>query len=234
MEEFDRIRRMFGDKGMQMLKNARVLIFGLGGVGSYCLEALCRSGIGMFVLVDHDHIALSNINRQIGALHSTVGRSKTEVYRERALDINPLCALETHQEFVAQENIAGFFKERYDYVIDAIDTSDSKAAIIQAARSREIPIISSMGMANRYDPKLIRIADISQTMGCALARKMRQKLKSMGIHSGVKTVFSTEKAQDTTILGNVAHLGSVAYVPSVAGLYIAAEIVNSIVKSEDQ
>lgn len=228
MEQFTRSRLLLGHKGLDKLNKSKVVIFGVGGVGSFAVEALARAGIGKLALVDFDKVCITNINRQLEALLSTLGRPKVEVLRERIQDINPLCEVKIHEEFVNAENADKFIETDTAYIVDAIDTVSSKLVILEKALSLGIPVISSMGMGNKLDPTKIRIADIKDTSECPLARVMRRKLKKKGIDSGIRVVYSTEHARKHLEDIEAIRIGSVSFVPSVAGLYIASEVVKNI------
>lgn len=230
LEQYSRIIKLIGEEALQRLAASRVVVFGVGGVGSYAVEALARSGIGSLVLVDHDEVCLTDINRQLEALHSTVGRAKVEVVRERILDINPRAAVTVHQEFVGPENVALFLRGEITYIVDAIDNVTAKLAIIENALQRKIPVISAMGAGNKLDPAKLRISDISATSVCPLARVMRRELKKKGISHGLKVVYSTEEPQLTKEQRAAGRPpGSIAFVPSVAGLLMAGEVIRDII-----
>ena len=195
MEEFSRTEMLIGKRGVEKLAAARVAVFGIGGVGGYVVEALARSGVGTLDLVDNDRVSLSNINRQIIALHSTVGRLKTEVAAERAKDINPAIAVHTHNVFFLPENAEEFDFSAYDYVVDAIDTVSGKIALIEKARACGAPVISAMGAGNKLDPTAFEVADIEKTSVCPLARVMRRELKKRGVER-VKVVYSKEEPKN--------------------------------------
>ncbi|MDS1030211.1 tRNA threonylcarbamoyladenosine dehydratase [Bacillota bacterium LX-D] len=244
--QFSRTELLIGEEGLERLKKSRVYIFGLGGVGSYTAEALVRAGIGFFKLIDFDEICLTNINRQIHALHSTVGQSKVEVMKQRMLDINPKAEIDIFQTFYRGEDADFFLADKPDYVVDAIDTVKSKVSLAKECHLRQIPLISCMGAGNRLDALSFKVADISQTSGCPLAKAVRKLLKKEGITRGFKVVFSPEPAlkplkQQMSCATNCicpsgdAHCsqkrqipGSVSFVPSVAGLLVAGEIVKEI------
>ena len=234
-EEFSRTARLLGCEGVARLTHTRVAVFGVGGVGGHLCEALARAGVGAIDLFDSDAVSLSNINRQIIALHSTVGRSKTEVMRERILDINPDCAVEVHDVFYLPENAHLYPLDRYDFVADAIDTVAAKVELAVRAKEAGVPIISCMGTGNKLDPTKLRITDLSKTSGCPLARVMRRELKARGIvHLDV--VYSEEAPvappADAPELAGDDHKrtppGSVSFVPSVAGLLMASHIIRKI------
>lgn len=237
-EIFERTALLLGEDGLNQLQNARVAVFGVGGVGGYVVEALARGGIGALDLIDDDIVAPSNINRQIIATHSTVGRPKVEVARDRVLDINPDCQVNCHQLFYLPETAAQFDMRDYDYVVDAIDTVSGKLMLAEQAAKAGTPMIAAMGAGNKLDPTGFRVADISRTKGCPLARVMRRELKKRGI-TKLKVVYSEEEPvtpavplEDTEISPS-AHPkrrtpGSVSFVPSVMGLIIAGEVIKDI------
>lgn len=240
--EYSRTERILGKEGMERLYGASVIVFGVGGVGSHCIEALARSGIGKLTLVDSDKVNLTNINRQAVAFHSTIGRFKTEVMKEMIQDICPSIKVQTYETFVLPDNIAQFFEERYDYIVDAIDTVTAKLALVQAARQYEIPIISSMGTGNKLHPELFEITDLSKTSTCPLCKVMRKELKSRGIVH-LKVLYSPEKPinvysedeeknkADPAERKRRSVPGSVSFVPPVAGLLIAGEVVRNLSKA---
>ena len=232
---FDRSELLLGADALERLRRAKVVIFGIGGVGGYAAEALVRSGIGHLVLVDHDRVSLTNLNRQIIALHSTLGRYKVDVMRERALDINPEAEIEARRCFFLPENEREFDFSDCDYVVDAVDTVTAKLAIIEKAKREGVPVISAMGAGNKLNPELFRVADISETSVCPLARVMRRELKKRDIR-GVKGVYSREDPLPP-LSGAVSEAGkpvpgSVAFVPSVAGLILAGEVVKDIARKD--
>ena len=228
---FSRTRMLLGDEALDRLGRARVAVFGIGGVGGHAVEALARSGVGALDLVDSDRVALSNLNRQIIATRDTLGMLKVEAAKARVLSINPDCAVETWPVFFLPETADRFDFTQYDYVIDAIDTVAGKLRLIEAAKAAGVPVISSMGAGNKLDPTAFRVADISETSVCPLARVMRRELKKRGIDH-VKVVYSTEPAfspapaEEPT--ARRATPGSVAFVPAVAGLILAGEVVRDI------
>lgn len=236
MDPFSRTALLLGQENMKKLKNAKVAVFGLGGVGGYVAEALARSGVGALELIDHDTISLTNINRQLLATHSTVGRYKAEVARDRVLDINPDISATARKTFFGPDTAAEFDFSSYDYVVDAIDTVTGKLALIAAAQEAGVPILSSMGTGNKLDPTRFQITDISKTSVCPLARIMRKECAKRGIRH-LKVLFSTEDPivplEETTEElpeGRRALPGSVAFVPSVAGLIIAGEVIKDLIK----
>lgn len=230
--QFSRTALLLGEEGVAKLKNSRVAVFGVGGVGGYVVEALARSGVGAIDLIDKDVVSISNINRQIIALHSTVGRPKTEVMAERIQDINPDIRVHTHNVFYLPETAAQFDFSQYDYVVDAIDTVAGKIALIEHAKNAGVPVISSMGAGNKLDPTAFEVADIAKTSVCPLARVMRRELKKRGIEH-VKVVYSKEEplpTKETDEETGKAVAGSIAFVPSVVGLIIAGEVIKDLVK----
>lgn len=230
---FQRTRLLIGDEAFKKLKKARVAVFGIGGVGGFVCEGLVRSGVGSFHLIDNDTVAPSNINRQIIATHSTLGRYKTEVMKERMLEINPDVNAETLNTFFLPENQDEFDFEKYDYVVDAIDTVTAKIALALVCSQKNIPLISSMGTGNKLDPTAFKVADISKTKVCPLAKVMRRELKKRGIDK-LKVVYSEEapiKPPPTEDMppGRRATPASIAFTPSVAGLIIASEVVKDLI-----
>lgn len=239
LHEFSRTQLLIGEDGLSRLKNSTILIFGIGGVGSHCTEALARSGAGRLILVDNDQVALSNLNRQSIAYHSTIGQYKTQVMKARILDINPHAAVETYEQFILPDNTEEFFQKitgTIDYIIDAIDTVSAKLAIIQYADQHQIPIISCMGTGNKLHAELFEITDISKTSVCPLCRVMRKELKNRGI-SKLKVLYSREQPlkvqaeEGSQLQENAARRstpGSIAFVPPVAGLLIAGEVLREL------
>jgi tRNA A37 threonylcarbamoyladenosine dehydratase len=231
MERFSRTELLLGVEALQKLKNAKVLVFGVGGVGGYVVEALVRSGVGGLTLVDPDLVSESNINRQIVALTSTVGQYKTHAAKARALDINPDCRVETQEIFYLPETDCIDFSS-FDYVVDAVDTVSAKLSIIERAKSANIPVISAMGAGNKLDPTCFEVSDIAKTSVCPLARVMRRELKKRGIEH-VKVVYSKEEPQPAKAVDEVsgkAIPASIAFVPSVVGLILAAEVIKDLTK----
>lgn len=245
MEQYSRTINLIGCKAQQKIRSSRVAIFGLGGVGSYTVEALARAGIGHLTLVDADRVDLSNINRQLCALHSTIGRLKTEVVAERIADIDPSIEVKSHSIFYLPDTAPMIPLDGFDYIVDAIDTVTAKIELIVRAREASVPIISSMGTGNKLDPTLLQIADISKTSICPLARVMRRELRQRGIDR-LPVIYSTEPphrapasmekeaeasgltqgqspAQDPRVPA------SISFVPSVAGLMMASYVINSII-----
>ena len=249
LTQFSRTELLLGKDAMEKLHDSRVAVFGIGGVGGYVCEALARSGVGAFDLIDDDKVCLTNLNRQIIATHKTMGKYKTEVMKERILDINPNADVQIHNCFFLPENADEFPYEDYDYMVDAVDTVTAKIALVMKAQERHIPIISSMGAGNKLDGSQFRVADIYKTKVCPLAKVMRRELKKRGVKK-LKVVYSEEPAirpiEDMAISCRTNCVcppgakhkcterrdipGSVAFVPSVAGLIIAGEVVKDLVK----
>lgn len=232
MDRFSRTINLIGEDKFAQLNNKKVLLFGIGGVGGFVAEALVRSGIGKIAVVDGDIVSRSNINRQILALESTVGKLKTEVFLERAKQINPDVEVVAYPLFYSDSNADEIDFSAYDYIIDAIDTVTSKLIIITKAVKAGIPIISCMGTGNKLDATAFKIADIKDTNYCPLARVMRRELKKRNIEKGVKVLYSEEqpiKPQGDEIKGNGVAPASIAFVPSVAGLLIAGQVIKDLI-----
>lgn len=234
-EEFSRTQMLIGYDALEKLRNSRVAVFGVGGVGSYAAEALARCGVGSLVLIDHDVIVLSNINRQLHALHSTLGRSKVDVTRERILDINPKAQVLTHKMFYTPDNAEQLLSNDYDYIVDAIDTVTAKLDLIVRAQQMGIPIISSMGAGNKLNPAAFIVADIYDTSVCPLCRVVRTQLKKRGIKA-LKVVYSKEPPIKPMVSDGAENAasrkqtpGSISFVPSAAGLIIAGEVIKDLI-----
>lgn len=227
-EKFIRTRRLLGDTAMDKLKNARVAVFGVGGVGGYVVEALVRSGIGEIDMFDNDTVAESNINRQIIATTETIGRLKVDVAKERALLINPDIKVNSHNCFYMPDNANNYNLAEYSYIVDAIDTVTAKIELIKRAKALDVPIISSMGTGNKLDASMLEVTDIKKTEMCPLARTMRRELKNRGITS-LKVVYSKEKPITPDDGDRIP--ASTAFVPAAAGLIIAGEVVKDLVKN---
>ena len=223
-EQFSRTAQLLGNENVEKLFDKHVIVFGVGGVGGYVVEALVRSGVGNISIVDNDVVNESNINRQIIAFHSTIGMQKVEVLKNRILDINPNCQVFVHNQFFLPENSNDFDFSIYDYVVDAVDTVTAKIEIIKKAKEANVPVISSMGTGNKLNPVGFKVSDISKTKVCPLARVMRNELKKRGI-SKVKCVYSEENPVIQTKTP-----ASVAFVPPVAGLLIASEVIEDLIK----
>jgi len=225
---------LFGKDGMDKLKNSRVALFGVGGVGGYAAEALVRSGVGAIDLIDGDTVSLTNINRQIIALHGTIGKYKAEVMKERILDINPNASVKAYNTFFLKETEDDFDFSGYSYIIDAVDNVSAKLALVLKAKKANVPIISAMGAGNKFDPMRFKVSDINKTSMCPLAKIMRSELKKLGIEK-LKVVYSDEEPIKPLISEDVAEElkssgkrqipGSCAFVPSVMGLMIAREVI---------
>lgn len=220
---FSRTELLIGKEGVDRLKNARVAVFGVGGVGGYAVEALARSGVGSIDLIDHDTISITNVNRQIIATEDTIGRQKVEVMRERILSINPEIKVYMHPCFYLPETAGEFDFSRYTYVVDAVDTVTAKLDIIMQAQKAGVPVISAMGAGNKLDPTQFTVADIYKTTMCPLARVMRRELKKRNVKK-LKVVYSPEKARKP----QAEVPGSIAFVPSVAGLILAGEVIRDL------
>lgn len=246
LTQFSRTERLLGKEAMRKLSGSRVAVFGIGGVGGYVCEALVRSGVGAFDLIDNDKVCLTNLNRQIIATRKTIGKYKTEVMKERILEINPDADVRIHQCFFLPENADTFIFEEYDYVVDAVDTVTAKIELVMKAQEKGVPIISCMGAGNKLDGSQFRVSDIYKTQMCPLAKVMRRELKKRGVKK-LKVVYSEEKptrpSADLSVssadhicpskaehesMGRKDIPGSVAFVPSVAGLIIAGEVVKDL------
>lgn len=232
MEEsaFCRTKYLIGEDGLEKLKNAKVAVFGVGGVGSYVVEALSRAGVGNLVLIDKDQVSISNINRQLVATHETIGKLKVDVAKERILSINPEAKVETFAEFFMPGNTS-ILDNSITYIVDAIDTVTAKIELVMQAEKLGIPIISSMGTGNKLDPCLFEVTDIYKTQVCPLAKVMRKELKQRGIKH-LKVLYSKEEPRKSGVIGEngKAVPGSISFVPSVAGLIIAGEVIKDLLK----
>ncbi|MCM1145132.1 MAG: tRNA threonylcarbamoyladenosine dehydratase [Lachnoclostridium sp.] len=248
-DQFSRTELLLGKKAMDKLAASRVAVFGIGGVGGYVCEALARSGVGAFDLIDNDKVSLTNLNRQIIATYKTIGKYKTEVMKERILDINPEAGVITYNCFFLPENADEFPFDEYDYIVDAVDTVTAKIELVMKAQEKNIPIISSMGAGNKLDGSQFKVADIYKTSMCPLAKVMRRELKKRGVKK-LKVVYSEEKPtrplEDMSISSSENDIcpseaehecskrkdipGSVAFVPSVAGFIMAGEVVKDLCK----
>lgn len=224
-QQFQRTERLIGQEAVTKLNNSKVIVFGIGGVGSYICEALARAGVGTMEIVDKDVVDITNINRQLVALHSTIGMSKVEVCRNRLLDINPAMKVIDRQCFYLPEKSQEFDFGQYDYVIDAVDNVTAKIDIICKAREAGVPVISSMGTGNKLDPMAFKISDIENTKVCPLAKVMRKELRKRGI-SGVKVVYSEEEPVST----DSRTPASISFVPSAAGLLIAKAVIDDLIQ----
>lgn len=233
--EFSRAELLLGQEAMQRLSNSRVAVFGVGGVGGHAVEALARCGVGTLDLIDNDTVSITNINRQIIALHSTVGRLKVDVAAERILDINPQATVHRHACFFLPDTADRFDFSQYDYVIDCIDTVSGKIEIILRSQAAGVPVISAMGAGNKLNPGMFKVADIYSTRVCPLARAMRGLLKKKGVKQ-LKVVYSEEEAmkplEEINENGRVLP-GSLSFVPSVMGLMLAGEVIRDLIAKED-
>jgi tRNA A37 threonylcarbamoyladenosine dehydratase len=233
-ERFSRTALLIGENGVERLKKSRVAVFGVGGVGSFTVEALARLGVGHFTLVDPDTVAESNLNRQLIALHSTIGKYKVDAARERVLDINPDADVEAMKLFYLPENADEFDVSRFDCIVDAIDTVSAKLELISRAKAAGVPIISSMGTGNKMHPEMLEIADISKTSVCPLARVMRRELRARGIKN-LDVVYSKEEAiepkEDIFLPNGKKTVGSISFVPSAAGLLIAGKVCEILINN---
>ena len=232
----ERTALLFGDEKLQMLRDARVLVVGLGGVGAYAAEMIARAGVGSMTIADADTVSASNINRQLIALHSTVGRSKAELMAERLLDINPDMELRAVDRFIKDdETYALLDSARFDYGVDAIDTLSPKLALIKGAFDRNIPLVSSMGAGAKTDPTRMEIADISKTHHCPLAHMLRKRLHKLGIRSGFRAVFSPEPVREGAVVlcdeqNKKSNMGTVPYIPALFGIGCASVVIRDLVK----
>lgn len=225
---FDKTQMLLGAGTMNLIKQKKIILFGVGGVGGYVAEALVRAGIHTIAIVDYDTVDITNINRQIIALHSTIGRKKTEVMEERIKDINPAAEVRAFAERLTSENIDAFHLSEYDYIVDAIDDVPAKLLLIKTANQLNVPIISSMGTGNKFDPSLLRIDDIKKTNTCPLARVIRKETAKMGIKS-LKVLFSTEAPHREELPADGSSTpSSISFVPSAAGLLIASEVIRDM------
>lgn len=225
MDIFSRTERLIGKDALLKLKSSNIIVFGLGGVGSYTVEALVRSGVGKITVVDKDEVDITNINRQLYALHSTVGKPKAEVAKERILDINPECEVTAIRKMYLPENADEFNLQSFDYIIDAVDCVTAKISLAEKAQDLKIPIISSMGTGNKLDPTQFKISDIYKTSVCPLCRVMRTQLKKRGVKK-LKVLYSEE----ISITDGERTPASISFVPSVAGLIIAGEVIKDIIE----
>jgi tRNA A37 threonylcarbamoyladenosine dehydratase len=236
IEQFSRTQILLGEEAMEKLYRARVAVFGIGGVGGYTVEALARCGVGQLDLIDSDTVSVSNINRQILATHSTVGKLKVDAAKDRVLDINPNCVVRTYPCFYLPDTADQFDFTQYDYIVDAIDTVTGKLQLVERAVEAGTPIICSTGTGNKLDASAFQVAEISKTSVCPLARIMRKELKKRGINH-VKVVYSQEDAltpvgaeEEMKLLGKRQIPGSTAFVPGAAGLILAGEVIRDLIK----
>ena len=234
LHRFARTEMLIGREGLEKLKNSRVAVFGVGGVGSYTVEALARTGIGHLVLVDFDEVCVTNINRQIHALSTTVGKVKVELMQERVLEINPEATVKVLREFYTPEKRGLLGETELNYIVDAIDNVTGKIDLIKNAVAKGIPIVSAMGAGNKLDPAGFAATDISETSVCPLARVVRRELRNAGILKGVKVVYSKEKPKvpESGLLGGKQPPGSISFVPPVMGMILAGVVVRDILGIE--
>ncbi len=239
--QFERTQILLGDSGLECLASKHVVVVGLGGVGSYCAEALARAGIGRLTIIDHDVVATSNINRQLPALLSTVDQPKVELMAARIRDINPACGLRVQREFIVPESVASQIPADADYVIDCIDSLNCKTALVEHCVKGGIPVASSMGAGNRLDPSRIKLADLSKTCGCPLAAMLRKRLIRRGIAKGVLTVFTDEPPKPPRPPEPVsgrgrprAVNGTISYMPPLFGLMLAGEVIRRLLASDEK
>lgn len=234
IHEFSRTELLIGPEAMERLKQAQVAVFGVGGVGSHCIDALARSGVGSLILIDNDKVSLTNINRQCVAYHHTVGQYKTKVMEEQIRAVCPKIRVQTYERFILKEDLSGLFETKPDYIVDAVDTVTAKLTIAEWAQREGVPLISSMGTGNKLHPELFEIADLSETSVCPLCKVMRREMKAKGIPH-LKVLYSreqpidvsgrmTEEAQE----GRRAVPGSISFVPPAAGLLIAGEVIRAL------
>lgn len=226
---------MLGEDRMNYLSGCHVLVVGLGGVGAYAAEQLCRAGIGKMTIVDADTVNESNLNRQLPALRSTIGRPKVEVVAQRLLDINPELELTVHNEFIRDERTEAILDEaNYQFVVDAIDSLSPKVFLLYHALRRQIPVVSSMGAGAKTDPSQVRIADISKTQNCALAKAVRKRLRTLGVNKGIDAVFSTEMANPDAVIEvddeqcKRTTTGTISYMPALFGCFLSAHVLRNI------
>jgi tRNA A37 threonylcarbamoyladenosine dehydratase len=237
--QFERAEILIGGAGLERLAGSHVFLAGLGGVGSWCAEALARAGVGRLTLVDHDQVAVSNINRQLPALLSTVGMDKVEVMARRIRDINPECSLDIQNRFIDPDNVDDMLLGDLDYVVDCIDSLNCKVALIATAHRRGLRVAASMGAGNRLDGTRVHVADISKTSVCPLAREVRQRLKRLGITHGVRTVYSDEPGRpprppEPTSHGRARAVnGTIAHMPPLFGLMLAGVVINDLLSTPE-
>ena len=239
-EWLQRAELLVKPEGIEKLKNANVLVVGLGGVGSFAAEFLTRAGIGKMTIIDGDTIDITNINRQLPALHSTIGKHKVEIVAERILDINPNIQLKKINEFLIPERMEEILNlEKFDYVLDCIDSVSPKLSLIIACKRKKIKLVSAMGAGGKIDPSKVMVKDISKTNNCFLAKQIRKKLKKENIHKGFRCVFSTEIQNECSLKltdgsnFKKSFYGTISYMPAIFGLYAASEVINYLLKKEN-
>lgn len=236
----ERTELLIKEKGLEKLQNANLLVIGLGGVGSFAAEFLARSGVGAMTIVDGDTVDITNINRQLPALHSTVGKSKVEIVAERLLDINPLLNLTKINEFLNPERMEEIIdSQKFDYILDCIDSVTPKITLIKTAKRKKVKIVSCMGAGGKMDPAKVMVRDISKTYNCYLAKNVRKRLKKDNINKGIRCVFSNEIQDEESLkMTDGANFkrsfyGTISYMPALFGLYAAAEVINHLIKKHD-
>lgn len=234
IHEFSRTELLIGPEAMERLKKAEVAVFGVGGVGSHCIDALARGGVGSLILIDNDKVSLTNINRQCVAYHHTVGRYKTKVMEEQIRAVCPKIRVQTYERFILKEDLSGLFEKKPDYIVDAVDTVTAKLTIAEWAQREGVPLISCMGTGNKLHPELFEIADLSETSVCPLCKVMRREMKARGIPH-LKVLYSREQPADVSGRmpeeaqeGRRAVPGSISFVPPAAGLLIAGEVIRAL------
>ena len=231
-----RTELLLGEENLERLRKAHVLVVGLGGVGGYAAEMLCRAGVGRMTIVDGDNVSVSNINRQIIALRSTVGFSKTDLFKQRFHDINPDCEVTALNVFLRDEEMIRLLEnEIYDYVVDAIDTLSPKVFLLYHAHRLGLPIVSAMGSAGKLDPSKIEVTDVAQSHTCPLAAMVRKKLHKLGVREGFKVVFSSEKVDESAMIEDPSQnkrttVGVISYMPAVFGCYCASTVINDLIE----
>lgn len=237
-EFLKRTELLFGREKLAKIRNAHVLVLGVGGVGGYTAEMLVRAGVGELTIVDGDIVEASNLNRQLAALHSTENQPKTEVLKKRFLDINPDCIIHDIFEYMENDKIEKLLENHFDYAVDAIDSLSPKVYFLKNCLERNIPVISSMGSGGRIDPFAIKVADISKTYNCGLARAVRSKLKKLGIAKGIKTVFSDENVPPEAVFAytdengyNHSMTGTISYTVAIFGCILASEVIKDLIKN---
>ncbi|MFH2143817.1 MAG: tRNA threonylcarbamoyladenosine dehydratase [Bacteroidota bacterium] len=235
MDWFCRTELLIGKENLDKLHNSHVMVVGLGGVGAYAAENICRAGVGQITLIDGDKINTSNFNRQLIALNSTLGKNKTDVLKDRLLDINPLVNINTITEYIRDERMIDILSDHFDYVIDAIDTLSPKIFLIYHSLKKNLKIVSSMGSGGKTNPEMIRITDISKSYNCTLARILRKKLHRLGVFSGVKVVFSAEKSPKDVVIIDESEpnkksiVGTISYMPAVFGCMCASVVIRDLI-----
>ena len=238
MNQHSRTELLLGGQALKRLSDAHVLIVGLGGVGGYTAEMLCRAGVGNLTIADGDTVSLSNINRQLIAFHSTVGQSKVRLFAQRFHDINPQCNVNAIDTFIRDDETVNLLQSApFDYVVDAIDTLSPKVFLIYHACQLDLPVVSSMGSAGRMDPSVISVTDISRSNSCPLARAVRKRLHRLGIDHGVKVVFSTETVNPESVIEEPSQnkrttIGTISYLPAMFGCHIAATVIQDIISQQ--